>query len=115
MNLAIQDERLGEIVPVGTARFGTASISIRELIRARVELEVERWRDPEARSSSPPLAAGKAGAEPAARIQEAEDGFERGRYFILVDERQAESLDERVDLARTSGATFLMITPLQGG
>ena len=39
----------------------------------------------------------------------------RNRFFILLDDRQAEHLDDQVELDRTANATFLQLTPLQGG
>ena len=41
--------------------------------------------------------------------------FERGRFFLLVDDRQVTDLDEALGLAETSNVTFLRLTPLQGG
>ena len=41
--------------------------------------------------------------------------FERGRFYLLVDDRQVTDLDEVLGLAETSNVTFLRLTPLQGG
>lgn len=48
-------------------------------------------------------------------VADAEQAFVAGRYYLLLDDRQADDLDEAVDLDRTSEATFLLLTPLQGG
>ena len=45
----------------------------------------------------------------------AERAFQDGRYFVLLNDRQAENLDETIDLARTTEVTFLLLTPLKGG
>jgi hypothetical protein len=48
-------------------------------------------------------------------IEAAEQGFLRNRFFILLDDRQAEHLDDKLELDKTGKVTFLMLTPLQGG
>ena len=48
-------------------------------------------------------------------VAAAEVSFVTGRYYLLLDDRQAVDLDEEIDLARTESATFLLITPLKGG
>lgn len=45
----------------------------------------------------------------------AEEGFRTQRLFVLLDDRQALDLDEEIDVAGTGTATFLLLTPLQGG
>jgi hypothetical protein len=48
-------------------------------------------------------------------VEAAEQGFLRNRFFILLDDRQAEHLDDQLELDRTGNVTFLQLTPLQGG
>ncbi len=48
-------------------------------------------------------------------IEAAEQGFLRNRFFILLDDRQAEHLDDQLELDKTGEVTFLQLTPLQGG
>lgn len=130
MELMILDDMMGDTEFVGTARFEVPKITVRALIRARVELHLEQMRqitggdtaaqtdcrggrgfgaqmpgfdDPDSRGRIDRL------------IEAAEDGFVTGRYFLLLDDRQAEALDEEIDLAATSEATFLLLTPLKGG
>jgi hypothetical protein len=132
MAFILFDEHLGQVHPAGEIRFPRPKASVRELIRARVELEVERQRDkvviagPAESALNGRREAGgfaslflRGGASEGkgleALVAEAERGFALGRYFILLDDRQAESLDDEIDLGRTGEATFLLITPLQGG
>ena len=132
MAFILFDEHLGQVHPAGEIRFPRPKASVRELIRARVELEVERQRENAVvagpveaalnrRSGVSRFAAmflrtdAREGGHIEALVEEAEQGFARGRYFILLDDRQAESLDDEIDLDRTGEATFLLITPLQGG
>ena len=41
--------------------------------------------------------------------------FERNGFFILIDDGQAENLDDRVTLRATSTISFVKLTPLVGG
>ena len=144
MAFILFDEHLGQVHPAGEVRFPKATATIRDLIRARVELEVERTRDEAGDALASKLEKlivpgpveqalnGDRGAyglgamfmrvegdDGSARldrlIANAEEGFSLGRYFILFDQHQAEGLDEVIDLDRTGEATFLLLTPLQGG
>ena len=133
MAFILFDEHLGQVHPAGEVRFLRPSATIRDLIRARIELELEKQHDQAALARPGPAEValnGKRGAyglgsmflDPAsgrndveALVKAAEQGFERGHYFILVDDRQAEGIDEVIDLEKTGEATFLLLTPLQGG
>ena len=50
-----------------------------------------------------------------AQAKVAVDAFERNGFFVLVDRRQAVSLDDEVDLAAASDVTFVKLIPLVGG
>lgn len=129
---------MGRVEPVGPVTFEKATITVRDLIRARVELELERVSDqsrfalgglvvPDAVETALNGERGSYGfggilarraAEPSALnrlVTEAEKGFTSGRYYLLLGDRQAEALDEVIELDRTGEATFLLLTPLQGG
>lgn len=135
------DEIAGQDVrPVGRAPAGKLTITVRELLLMRVELE---WRD-----RNEPIADLHAGGHVApdlheARLNRGTEGGVRGffvgescavperrlermcaaaeqafldqRIFVLLDDRQAENLDQVIEVERTGAATFLLLTPLQGG
>ena len=120
MDLILIDEAGAPPVTAGRARFARPVATVREIIRARAELHWEAARD----------AVFLASVETAERgfgsmfretgrcddvVAAAEAGFVTGRYYLLLDDRQAVDLDEQIDLARTGSATFLLITPLKGG
>lgn len=42
-------------------------------------------------------------------------GFEQNQYFVLIDNTQAENLDQEIVLSSQSRVTFLRLTPLVGG
>lgn len=43
------------------------------------------------------------------------EAFERNGFFLLVDDRQAESLDEAFDVRVDTEVQFVKLTPLVGG
>jgi hypothetical protein len=43
------------------------------------------------------------------------EAFERNQIVVLLNDRQADSLDEEVTVAPSSEVTFLRLTPLVGG
>jgi hypothetical protein len=138
MALVLVNEHLGVARPVGTIDPPSSRVSIRELIRARVELEVERESERRALATAEEkdrrirgeaealLNAGPSGGWIIGRpntdgrglealIDDAERAFVAGRFYILLDDCQAMSLDQNIDLRSTAQATFLLLTALQGG
>jgi hypothetical protein len=45
----------------------------------------------------------------------AEEGFQRHAFFVLVDGRQVEDLDEELTLTADSDVRFVKLVPLVGG
>jgi hypothetical protein len=43
------------------------------------------------------------------------DAFARNGFFVIVDDRQVESLDEELELTAETDVRFLKLTPLVGG
>jgi hypothetical protein len=137
--MLLTDEIGGEIYSVGEVRLHKPVITVRELIGVRVDLEIEAHceREADTRSRVSPDVSSRElqlnGADNALRpsifharrtgeapardrmIKAAEQGFLCNRFFILLDDRQAEHLDDQVELDITASATFLQLTPLQGG
>jgi len=141
MLISLVDEIPGQLREArGTMSVAAPTISVRELIRARMELEWEgRLGDlhPAARLAVPGASfrlpgflrksngAGPNSGAPGlpAHVQPCiEDmvglalaGFERGCFFVLVNDRQVTALDDRVPLPDATEVTFLRLIPLQGG
>ena len=135
----LTDEIGGKVYSVGEVRLHKPVITVRELIGVRVDLEIEAHCAREAdirgrvspdissvelqlngedKASRPSIFHTSRTGEVPARgrmIKAAEQGFLRNRFFILLDDRQAEHLDDPVQLDKTGSATFLQLTPLQGG
>jgi hypothetical protein len=102
-------------------------LTVGELIRWRVREEVaaanlDRARVPrllvqptpeEAAANGPPRPPRPIDWERQARV--AEEAFERNGFFLLVDGRQVEELDEEVELGADTDVRFLRLVPLVGG
>ena len=43
------------------------------------------------------------------------EGFERNGFLILIDDHQAESLDEEIEITPETRVSFLKLVPLVGG
>jgi hypothetical protein len=43
------------------------------------------------------------------------DAFERNGFFVLVDDRQAESLDQEIVITPATTVSFVKLVPLVGG
>ncbi|MDD1015031.1 hypothetical protein [Pseudomonas rubra] len=129
--LTVRDESVsGEVFDDFALHFATDTITVRQLIRERVHQEVlQRSSDtaPHSRRqrlvSPEPLEAALNGERPSERptidwrkqVEVAYDAFVRNGFFILLDERQAESLDEVLTIRHDSVVNFIKLAPLVGG
>jgi hypothetical protein len=106
----------------------TERLTVRELIRSRVYQEVQDYnlRQPERfRGLVQPTDAeqtlnGFKLKKPRQidwkrQYDLAVEAFEVNRFLILVDDRQAESLDEEIVVGPETRVSFLKLTPLVGG
>ena len=50
-----------------------------------------------------------------AQFTQAIDAFGRNGFFILVDDHQAETLDETITIGSATNVSFVKLTPLVGG
>jgi hypothetical protein len=129
ISLIIHDATLmGERNDALTLDFLTETITVRELIRERVYEEVRRHN-----ASMPEVFRGL--VQPTdeevtlngVRTRErprvdwekqfaiAVEAFQRNGFFILVDDRQVESLNETITLTPTTQVSFVKLVPLVGG
>lgn len=140
MFLDVNDEFSGIAADFARIDFARPTITVRDLIHERVRLELERIETqskigsyvvtPTAEEQQlnaacrpSPLAEAMLGDESAApdaarghrKRRLAEQAFEQGRFYVLLDDRQAEDLDQVIDLVSVKQATFLLLTPLRGG
>ncbi len=103
-------------------------LSVRELIRARIYQEVQDYnqKEPEYfRGLVEPTNAERVlnGYKLRARrkidwqeqYQRALDAFERNGFFVLVGDKQAESLDQEFEVQVDTEVSFVKLVPLVGG
>jgi hypothetical protein len=129
ISLTVHDETLfGSKENALTLDFLKEVITVRELIRERVYEEVRQYNattpeyfrglvqptDAEVTLNGPRLRQRRrVNWEEQCRL--ALEGFTRNGFFILVDDRQVESLDETITIAPTTQVSFVKLVPLVGG
>lgn len=127
--LTVFDETTsGDRLPGISLDFLTDRISVRELIRKRVYEEVQEFnlKEPEHfRGLVQPTDAERVlnGYKLRKRRKidweqqyaRAVEAFERNGFLVLVDDRQAESLDEEIEIRIDTQVSFLRLVPLVGG
>jgi len=129
IKLELRDEStLGDSRPAPPIELPEAQTTVRDLIAARVCDEVARHNrkpaeifeglvqpeDSERVLNGFRLRARKS-IDPDQQCLSALNGFKNRAFVVLIDDRQAESLDEEVLLKPGSTATFLRLVPLIGG
>jgi hypothetical protein len=127
LELSVRDETTsGESRSAGTFQFDTARLTLREIIRLRVEQEVARFN-----SADYEMFQGLVQPEESERIlngvrtrpvldaqkqfAKAIAAFKGNGFLVLLDDRQIMDLDEILHLTAQSKITFLRLVPLVGG
>ena len=111
--------------------FPKSTLPLRDIIALKARAEIDRAeRSQEAEHAlsmryliDEDLAWARGGAaKPNARvvdtrqeIERALSSFTEGRYFVVVDGRRRDNLDEAIELAPTTTIKFIRILPLRGG
>jgi hypothetical protein len=134
VTLTVRDETAaGDVYQEIPLEFPTERVTVRGLIRERVYQEVQdfnRRRDEQVfRGLVQPTDAERVlngkrteyrmkahrDIEWKAQFEKAVEAFERNGYFILIDDRQAESLDQEFVIGHGTLVSFVKLTPLVGG
>jgi hypothetical protein len=133
MLLAIRDETAaGQSLHEVAIEFLTERITVEDLVRERVRQEVQhfnRRRGEEFQGLVQPNGAemilnGRTRAfrmkehrvlDVNEQVQRALEGFSDNSYFILINDNQAESLDQEFPIGPTTRISFVKLTPLVGG
>lgn len=103
-------------------------ISVRELIRARVQQEVQAYnaRQPEhyqglVQPSDAEVTLNgfrlphRRSIDAEAQCEKAIEAFAHNGFIVLVDDRQVSGLDEVIEVRPETAVTFLKLVPLVGG
>lgn len=112
-------------------QFSSERITVRELIRERVYQEVSEYNFRSRQEGGvfrglvQPTATERTlngfkvpkgrDIDWEAQFARAIDAFGRNGFFILVDDRQAETLDEEIVIGPSTQVSFMKLTPLVGG
>ncbi len=127
--LPVFDESPGqERRTVLTLRLASERITARDLIRRRVEEEVESFNSAESevflglieptdaeRSLNGYRLRKRRRLDAEKQVAVALQAFANNGFVLLFDDRQVEDLDEELTIAEGSIATFLKLVPLVGG
>lgn len=122
--LAVSDENgLGKVHHTFNLSFDQARVSVRDIITERVFYEVQKHNQNTAEYHHclvMPRQEERALNQP--KIVDAEkqlivafEAFQNNGFFMLVNDRQAESLDEEVVVKVGASVSFVKLTPLVGG
>ncbi len=129
MKILIKDELLsGKSVNEIELDFSSETVTVKDVISARVNKEVEDYNkrlpeyfnglveplDAEKTLNGYKLKAKKV-IDAEKQIYIALDAFQRNGFFVLIDNHQADSLDEQIVLKATTTISFVKLTPLVGG
>ena len=129
MLIAIKDETFaGTILGEIELEFASELVTIKDIIEARVLEEVRRYNDkrPEffnglvepsdaERTLNGFKLKNRRAVDAEKQVYIALDAFTRNAFFMLVDDRQAETLEEEVRLSKSTRISFVKLTPLVGG
>ena len=127
--LTIRDETLsGEPLREWELEVAAEKMTVRELIRSRVYQEVQDYNlrcGPVFQGLVQPEEAEKAlngwklrrprQLDWKVQFDRAVEAFEKNQVLVLVNDRQAESLDEEFVIGPQTRVSFLRLTPLVGG
>ena len=130
MQLCVRDETAsGQGLHELSLEFLSEHITVRELLRERVHYEVREFNrqrdrlvynglvqpeDTERTLNGSKLKVHRP-LDWEAQFALAVEGFSRNAYFVIIDDRQAETLDEKFVIGPLTKVTFIKLTPLVGG
>lgn len=129
MRIAIKDETFaGDILNEIELEFATERVTVRDIIEARVMEEVRHYNDkrPEyyqglvepndaERTLNGFKLKNRRPVDGEKQVYVALDAFQRNGFFMLIDDKQAETLEDEVLLAKSTRISFVKLTPLVGG
>lgn len=129
MTITVKDEAFnGKVLNEITIALKEERVTVRDLIEARVWAEVEAYNkkvpefynglvqpsDAEQTLNGYRLKTCK-NIDAEQQVYVALDAFQKNGFFILVDQVQAETLDQVIRINENSHISFIKLTPLVGG
>jgi len=128
-NILIKDESAtGKILNEVMIAVENELTTVKEIIEARVYAEVEAYNqklpeyfkglvqpsDAERTLNGYKLNAPRK-IDPEKQVYVALDAFQKNGYFILIDDQQAETLEQEILVGADTSVSFVQLTPLVGG
>lgn len=125
--VSVKDETFaGKVLNEIVLNFQAEEITVKDLIEARVRQEVDAYNQKLSghfRGLVEPTDAEKTlngykvkrHIDAEKQVYVALDAFLNNGYFVLIDQMQAESLEQRVHIAPDMAVSFVKLTPLVGG
>jgi len=127
--ILIKDETFGgDAIHSFTLKFLDAKVSVADIIRERVQHEVDAYNRKTGERFMGLVQPTEAEKElngfrfkkprkinAKTQIDTALDAFSRNGFILLIDDQQAETLDQVVELRDKIEISFLKLTPLVGG
>lgn len=125
----IDESASGQTLHRATLRLASERISVRELITRRITSEVERYNanlgqgmfaglvrpSADEQMLNGPKRKKARPVDLAKQLETAMRAFEGNGFFMLLDDRQLESLDEEITLTDGASVSFVKLVPLVGG
>jgi len=129
MTITIKDETFsGKVLQEIDLEFPTDIVTVQDIITGRVTREVENYNsklpayfngliepsDAEKTLNGYKLKPKKI-IDAEKQVYVALDAFQRNVFFVLIDNLQSESLEQMVELKKSTAISFIKLTPLVGG
>ncbi len=130
MTITIKDETFaGKVLHEVLLEFQAQSVTVKEVIEKRVATEVETYNrkapdyfnglieptEAEKTLNGYKLKRDKRVIDVEQQVYTALDAFQKNGFFILIDNVQAESLEQLIELRPSTVVSFVKLTPLVGG
>lgn len=130
LTITIKDETAGgNILNEITIRIANERTTVREIIEARVTAEVQEYNEKlpliyyglvkpsesESELNGYRLRKKDSKIDPEQQIYTALNAFQKNGFFVLIDNLQAEHLDQEVLVNERTEVSFIKLTPLVGG
>lgn len=130
MTITIKDETFaGQVLHEVLLEFQTQTVTVKEIIENRVTTEVEAYNqkmpdyfkglieptEAEKTLNGYKLKQSKRRIDAEQQVYTALDAFQKNGFFMLIDNFQAESLEQLIELQPSTTISFIKLTPLVGG